>query len=129
MELERGEGELALFDSRSELCLKRSCLLLGDFVLDRDVRARFVQILVCEVAVKMFGYQRPEGKQLRALQRNRGPLSEVEQSGDPRYRLRKFARHLWQKVGQFVEQRRREGMKQGDVSVEMISLGREVSPA
>lgn len=99
MQFERGEGEAAFDNRRAECGLQRPRLFLGHLVLDGDVRARIVEVLIGEIAVEVIGDPAAQGEQLRTFKRNRSPLAEVEQAGDARLRRREFARDLRQIAG------------------------------
>ena len=51
MQLKRRKCKGVIVDLGGEFGLQRPCRALGDLVLDRDVRARLVQILRSETAV------------------------------------------------------------------------------
>ena len=93
------------------------------------MRARFVEVLIGQIAVEVIGNPAPQGEQLRAFEPDRSALAEIQQSGDARLRGRKLARDLREVACQLLQQRGREGMEQRDMRVEMIALGRKMRAA
>jgi len=130
MQFQRGEGKPPLGDPRSKHRLKarlqRARFVLGHLVLNGDVQARLVEILHRQAAVEMFSNQRPQRQQLRRSKRDGGALAQIHHSGNCALWCDKLCGHLGQKIAQFIQQRRRKGVKQGDVRVEVISLDREM---
>ena len=126
MQFECRKFEPARLNFRCESSLKSSCFLLRNLVLDRDVKSRFVEVLIGQRAVKMLGNQRTQRQHTFALQSDRGALPQVEQAIDTRIDWREFAGNLWQQSLELIEQRRRKGVEQGDMRMQVVALGRKV---